>query len=258
MPLMDEFREERQAIKNKSLKEKLSYFFYYYKWHVAGVIALVIALIALINNIVHHKDWGFYVCMINTAAFPTAEEYIGEFTEYAGIDTDKYEAVFDTDMYLNEDMTGRETGATLQKITVYATVADIDAMIAENVSFQRYAYNDCFMDLRRLLTPELTALCEPYFYYMDKTVAADVKAANESGQTYSGPYPDPRDPSAMKDPVPVGIYLDSCTRLKEHFYFGDGDREMILGVYVNSSRTDTALKWISFLFREQPLTEPPL
>lgn len=40
MPVMDEFREEREAMKQKSFKERFSYFCEYYKWHVIGGMAL--------------------------------------------------------------------------------------------------------------------------------------------------------------------------------------------------------------------------
>lgn len=36
MPVMDEFREEREAMKQKSFKERFLYFCEYYKWHVIG------------------------------------------------------------------------------------------------------------------------------------------------------------------------------------------------------------------------------
>ena len=33
MAVMDEFKEEREALKNGTPKQKLAYFWYYYKWH---------------------------------------------------------------------------------------------------------------------------------------------------------------------------------------------------------------------------------
>ena len=36
MPVMDEFREEREAIKNAGWDYKLKYFWDYYKWFVIG------------------------------------------------------------------------------------------------------------------------------------------------------------------------------------------------------------------------------
>ena len=41
MALMDEFKEERESIKNKSFKEKLDYFWCYYKWWIITPIIIV-------------------------------------------------------------------------------------------------------------------------------------------------------------------------------------------------------------------------
>lgn len=245
MPVMDEFREERQALKNKSLKDKLSYFFDYYKWHTLAVIVLIAVVISLVSSFINHKDWGFYVCLLNTSSYPWAETYVQNFAEYAEIDTGEYEVVFDTDMFINADMTGMETAATLQKITTYAMAGDIDVMIAGSEFIERYANGKNFHNLRDILTPEQLALCEPYFYYVDQTVVDAVAEANKGGQTYELPYPDPKNPDAMENPVPVGIYLDNCAALKENFNFLN--EEMVLGVYVNTSRTDIALKFIDYI-----------
>lgn len=247
MPVMDEFKEERQALKNKSLKEKLSYFFDYYKWHTVAVIALAAVTVSLVTSFLNYKEWGFYVCLLNTSEFPQAEVYVQNFAEYAGINTDEYELVFDTDMFIDADMTGMETAATLQKLTTYTMAGDVDVMVAGSEFIERYANGQNFRDLRDILTPEQTALYEPYFYYVDQTVVDAVSEANERGQSYDLPYPDPRNPDAMENPIPVGIYLDNCATLKENFYFRS--EEMALGVYVNSSRVDTALKFIDYIMQ---------
>lgn len=248
MPVMDEFREERQALKNKSLKEKLSYFFDYYKWHTVAAIALTAMAISLIVNFVTHKDWGFYVCMLNSSELPYAEEYVQNFADYAGIDTKKYDTVFDTSMYISLDMAGEETVSSLQKLMAYAAAGDIDVMIADTEIIERYANSDSFHDLRDILTTEQQALWEPYFYYVDQTVVDAISEANRNGQNYDSGYPDPRKPEAMVNPVPVGIYLEGCASLREHFYFRSD--KIVLGVYVNSSRVETALKFIDYIMQD--------
>ena len=41
MAVMDEFKEEREALKRGTPKQKLAYFWYYYKWHVTERIQLL-------------------------------------------------------------------------------------------------------------------------------------------------------------------------------------------------------------------------
>lgn len=55
MPVMDEFREEREAIKQKSRKEQWDYFWGYYKWYVIGGAALLAVIIYIIYTRVTTK-----------------------------------------------------------------------------------------------------------------------------------------------------------------------------------------------------------
>ena len=75
MPLMDEFREEREALKHGTWKEKLSYFFDYYKWHVVVTIAAIIFIVSITYQIVTRKDTAFYAAMVNAIEQNSAEEY---------------------------------------------------------------------------------------------------------------------------------------------------------------------------------------
>ncbi len=248
MPVMDEFREEREALKKKGLKEKISYYAYYYKWHAVAVVALAAVAISLIVNFVNNKDWAFYVCLINTTDFPDAEKYVESFAEYAGIDTDEYELVFDTSMYIDTEEMGMESVSSFQKLAAYTAAGDLDVMIASPQVFQQYANGQTFWDLSRLLSPEQFSRLEPYFYYVDQAVIDAQLQASETGMAYEAEYPDPTRPEAMEQPVPVGIYLKNCKTLKENYYFRDD--EVVLGIYVNSSRCETALKFLEFITRD--------
>ena len=51
MALMDEFKEERKSVlQNGTIKQKISYIWDYYKWHIIIPIIVVIALISFIVN----------------------------------------------------------------------------------------------------------------------------------------------------------------------------------------------------------------
>ena len=83
---MDEFKEERAAMKNGTPKEKLTYFFDYYKWHViVGVIAVIFA-VTLIHQVATRKDTAFYALMLNVSAYNYMDdsENANAFAEYAG------------------------------------------------------------------------------------------------------------------------------------------------------------------------------
>lgn len=245
MPVMDEFKEEREAIKQKGLKEKIAYFFYYYKWHVVAVVAVAAIVVSLISHLLNRKPWAVYICLINSSPYTQSEEYIESFAEYAGIDTDQYELIFDTSLYIDLGGTDSVTASSLQKLAIYISASDLDVMISEPAVIERYTYRQVFYDLRNLLTPEQIAFYEPCFYYVDQAVVDAVSESDDKGQLYDGGYPDPRQPDAMENPIPVGIYLDNCPQLREHFYFPS--EELVWGVFINSSKTETALQFLEFI-----------
>ena len=67
MPVMDEFKEERAALKQGTFKQKARYVWDYYRWYFIGGAIAAVCLFTLVRDIVTHKDAGFYACMLNGA-----------------------------------------------------------------------------------------------------------------------------------------------------------------------------------------------
>ena len=247
MPLMDEFKEERNAIKQKGLKDKLAYFFDYYKWHTVAVIVITAAVISMIIHLVNRKDSALYICLLNTISYSRTEDYVQRFEEYAGIDRADYEVTFDTSMYI--EIGGRDsvTATSFQKLTVYTAAGDLDMIITDPEIIEYYVDQGLFYDLRQILSPEQMALYEPYFFYVDQVIIDAIQEAEARNETYDAVFSDPRQPEAMKDPIPVGIFLDDCQGLKENVQFFD--EEIVLSVLINSSNIETALKFIDFVMQ---------
>ena len=252
MPVMDEFREEREALKHGTLKQKMSYFFCYYKWHVIVIIAVIAFAISLIYQMVTQKDNAFFAVLVNSLELESTEEYVQKYAEYAGIDTDTYAITIDTDLHINPDPTSYDesTMASTQKIMVYVAAGEIDILAGGEDILNSYAYNETFYDLREFLTPEQIAKYEPYFYYMDLAVAEarEEMLASDPDYTALPGYPDPRNPEAMEKPVPVGIYLENASGLKEHYYFTD--ENPVLAVTVNTPHPEAASKYIDYIFQQ--------
>ena len=251
MPVMDEFREERQALKNGTPKEKLSYFFYYYKWHTIVVIAVLALAVSMIYQMVTQKEDALYVALLNVVEAESAPEYRQKFAEYAGIDTDTYNIQFDTSMRidLSDSSPDENPMASSQKLMVYIAAQEIDVLVGGESAINNYAYNDTFYDLREYLTEEQIARYESSFYYMDRAVARAREEAALTSEDFTDlpEYPSPKNPEAMEDPVPVGIYLDENADIRENYYFLDG--EVILSVVINGTNTENASKYIDFVLQ---------
>lgn len=248
MPVMDEFREERDAIKQKSFKEKIKYFCDYYKWHVIGGVALAAFAISLIHSILTHKDWAFYGAFINAYQTPAYDAFREDFAAQAGIDLNEFDVMFDTNMYISESSYDQGNLDTRERLTVYIAAGDVNVMAGSPSIINQYAYNGFFQDLRQLLPQDLQEQLEPYYYYADAALADEIEAQQESGELNVTPrYPsDPTDAESMAEPVPVGLYIQDCPRIQEAFVFQDD--EVVLGVINNVPDTDSVLQFLRLIY----------
>lgn len=248
MAVMDEFKESREAIKNASLKEKISYFFYYYKWHVIITLLVIIALVSFIYGQVTRKDLSFHAVLLSAWENPSeAPTFIYDFYDFAGIDSSKSEIYLDTSILIDKDNPAliEENNASSQKLMVLTAAQDLDMMLATKTAFLRYAYDDVFYDLREILTKEQFARYEPYFYYADGKVIEEIAAAREEMDvSYEPEFKDPFEPENMTDPIPVGICVD-ISALKGAYEFKED--QLVFGFYANSKRLDTALQFADYL-----------
>lgn len=248
MPVMDEFREERDAIKQKSLKERLQYFFDYYKWHTVAVVVLVAAAVSLIHSMATRKEWAFYGAFVNAYQTPQYDEFREDFAERADIDLEKYEVLFDTDMFITGNAFDQGSVDATERLTVYIAAGDVDVMASGPQVADRYAYNGMFRDLRQVLPQELQTQLEPYYYYMDAALADEIESAQNAGVSETAPsYPtDPSQAGDMRDPIPVGLYIQDCPRIQEAFIFQEDD--VILSVIANTTETDSVLQLIRMIY----------
>lgn len=248
MAVMDEFKEERKALKNGTPKQKLQYFWYYYKWYVFAGIAVIALSTSLIYQIATKKEEAFYAILLNSTELAPAPQYNQGFLDHAGIDMDKYDALFDSSLFISTMSMDETTMASQQKLMVYIAAAQIDVIAGGTEIFEQYAYNDNFYDLRELFDEEKLAAYEPYFYYIDKAVAAKREEAAYNLDMESVPEtPDPTRPELMEEPVPVALFVDECQGLMDSYYFSSGER-VVLGVVVNTKRPELSVEYIDYLF----------
>ena len=248
MPVMDEFREARESIKQKSFKEKFQYFLDYYKWYVIGGTVLTVCIISLICSVLNHKECAFYGAFVNAYQTPDYETFREDFAVRAGIDLGENDIFFDTDLYISDSSNDQTTVNATQRLLVYVAAGDVNVMAGGSAIMNQYAYNEFFQDLRQVLPENLQKQLAPYYYYVDASLVAEKNARQDSGEIgVTLNYPtDPTVPDSMADPVPVGLYIQDCPRIKEAFVFQD--KKVILSIVVNESSTDAVLEFIRFIY----------
>lgn len=252
MPVMDEFREEREALKHGTPKQKFAYFLDYYKWHVIITVAVIAFAASMIYHVVTSKDMAFSVTLVNAYEMGSGEEHMAAFADYAGIDTEEYDVMADASMHIDNTSLDQETIASSQKLMVLVAAGEIDALMSDGALIDQYAYSESFYDLREVLTPQQLEQYESCFFYMDQAVAQAISEAQEDPNydySQAPPHPDPRNPEAMEKPIPVGIYLGEAASLNEIFIFLNG--EGILAVPATSPNLENVPKYVDFLLNPQ-------
>lgn len=246
MAVMDEFKQERENLKNQPFKKRLSYFWTYYKWYVLGGIVAAAILISLISSFFHRTDYALYGAMVGGIPFETEQTFLSGFMDYAGIDKEKYTVSFNTSLSFEGNAIG-----TAEFITVYIAARDLDVLVGDPDSFSRYAYSNVYMDLSKALSPKLFAelSAADKIYYIDSVVAAQIEELQNTNQSAEGiALPDPFKPEEMQDPVPVGIDISGCQKFTDAYYYKEGIS--YLGIIANTKKGDTAVKLVEFLFSD--------
>lgn len=250
MAVMDEFREEREALKHGTPRQKFTYFMDYYKWYVVIAVLVVVIGSYTAYEIATRQDTALYTTLLNTLE-ADASEYNAGFAEYIGLDTKKFQLLFDSNIWIEYNSMDQTTIANSQKLMAHLAGGELDIMITDADSITNYAYQDNFLTMEELLTPEQYERYQPYFYYIDTKTMEEWNAFLSDPDNLmldiSYDFPDPRKPEEMESPVAMGIFLDECGKLKECYHFRSDD--VVFSVFGNTSRKETALQYLEYLMQ---------
>ncbi len=265
MPLMDEFKDERESIKNQPFKKKLEYFWTYYKWWVISGVALIVILTSIIVNIVKNKAELVYVAMVDIVENPTGnvDDMITiPFLTENGINTKKNTIKFNTEfMFSQADLNAAKSSegspsyantqgfSERETLAIYIAAGDVDSICGIDFWFDNYAYNDFFMPLADYMTPEEMERYSDNIYYIDGAVRDRYKQAraNEDYE-YEEEFPDPDKPEDMENPIAIGIKVESLDLYNKNFLTANGDaKHVVMGIVRNSNNIELTANLIKYL-----------
>ncbi len=248
MPVMDEFREEREAIKNSSLSYKLKYIWDYYKWVILGTIAAILIITSIVKDVITSKDFIFYGLFLNSySPIETIDIYMDEFAKEYELDTENYDVELDASLSMTVDNYNEASMATINRIIASMSVGELDFIAADPAVFEHYATQNTFYDLSTLLTAEQKEKLEPYFYYMDGA-EAEKRMNSDDAIAYTPPEYDHQDPDSMEKPILVGLYIQDSPSLSKMFVFKE--TQAIYGIPVGCKHQETSLQFIDYIFKE--------
>lgn len=215
----------------RPVRERISNFWYYYKWLVIGGMVAMILIGTFIYDFINVKEPAFTAVLLNTSQTAAADAYEQEFVEYAGINTEECAVVFNADLSIHEEVDVESIEAS-QYIATRAATGELDVAVMDPATFAAYS-SELFMDLRKCLTDKDLEALEGKLIYLD---AAGEKQAVSC------------DPEAMQEPVPVGIKLNECAKFLSVYPYADGD--CILGICATGRHLDYTRSFLSFLFED--------
>ena len=248
MTIREAIREQAKTMKNRTPKEKFSYFWEYYGLKTIALVAALVTLIAFVVTMVTQKEYAFSGMFFGGEPTEAEAEYLNTFAQSAGIDLKKNQLAVKAAPDIRMDqLVSPEIYQYMETFTAMVASKSVDCFAANEDLFLYYAYMGYAVDLRTVLTPQELEALAPYLYYADnKLIELQENADGGYADAYSQ-RPVPTKPEEMEDPVPVGISLDAATaEFKEAYRFYGKN---VIGLCASSEHMDNAL---AFLRRAVP------
>ena len=236
MPLMDEFVEEREQMKNASFWKRLEYFWDYNKTKVIITTFVVIMLSSMLYNFITKKDPAIWIAMVDCLEDSTlGPEYETALTELLGVNTKKEEVIIDSSYLVSGAADFADTSLT-DALSVRVATGEIDVFISGEEFFSAYAVGDVFVDLRTILSPEDMEYYKDQLFYIDY---AHIEEGYQSEEIENLALADvnyllqiqPRNPETMKNPIPIGIYLETTEEFQDAYYFSTKEPIVFGAIY---------------------------
>lgn len=266
MSVAKEIREEqRKALSTMSPKEKLSYFWDYYKIHALVTVVVIVFAAMFIYQYVTNKDYAFYATFINAMQTDSnadlSTKWAEEFQEFADIDPDEYQVYIDTAVSLSDDISSQYAISNREKMLAMMQIGTINAIVADTKVFEEYAQFEYFCNLEMILSPEELKKYRPYLYYTD---AATFEKDDDDTYYDMTERPDPgalvidhRDPASMEQPVAVGIIVSQDSMMADAEYYAYLDHEeydyqgypseAVLGIPISCKQPELAIRFLEYL-----------
>lgn len=247
MTIRETIRTQIRSMKDRSWREKISYFLEYYGGKTLLLLLGLGIIVAFCVTLAAQKTPAFTATFFGAEPQPAAEDFLSGYIQAAGIDDQRNEvSILTYDDIQADAVISQDTYQSIEVFTAMAASHSVDCFAANTDFFLVYAYRDYAIDLRTVLRPsELDALA-PYLRYIDGALR-DAEDANDAGATQKPVWPDAACPERMDDPIPVGIVLSKATgAFAESYPFACDDP--VIGVCANSDHVDNAAVFLWYCF----------
>ena len=246
MTIRETIRAQQKSMKDKSFKEKLAFFWEYYALKTFALLVALAVLIAFIVSMLTQKAYIFTGYFFG-ADTQSSEEFLEAFAQSENIDLKDYALTVQTGPYVRMDQQiSTEIYDSMEAFTAMVAGESVSCFAGSPDLFLYYAYLGYATDLRSILSETELRTLSPYLYYVDAQL---IRQQEDSDGGYADAYwnrPDPTNPEAMEDPVPVGISLDAASADFQNCYHFTG--ESLIGICESTAYPETAKAFLRYCF----------
>ena len=216
--LREDIIEQAKEMKDRPFKDKLEYFWEYYKFLALGAIVGIVIIVTVIRSIVSYRDYAISIIMVNpdtTVSEELSPEWESDLAEILQINTKKEKVNIDTSIQVGNGTQQQIEYAALQKLVAFFTSRSADILVSNTPLFEEYSQNGNLGDLRNYYSEEELEAMSDVIYYTDAATFDEYRDisnlnAKEDQEKY---IIDHRDPDSMEDPIPTGFYITSSSSL---------------------------------------------
>ena len=250
MKFLDRIKEDYIKVKDKPAKEIWEFFWDYYKIPALCILLAVVLIVQGVLSVKNQTETVFSGVLLNCKVGIKEDGFLEGFYEHAGLDSKTQSAAFYSDMLIVEN-NPQVSLNTIQRIMAGIAVQDTDFIAGTPEAFLSCAYHSgrFFADLREFLDADTLAKLSDRLYYADGAIIDQINApVGEQVEPSVLAYPkDPKDPSTMQKPIPVGIDISDRKALQDAYYLSGAT--VYIGVVSNTLRPELTKKFIDYLFK---------
>ena len=250
MKFIKRIQEDWQKVKDMPTKEKWEFFWDYYKIQAICVLVAIVLIVQFVSTVVNQKEIAFSGFCVNSKISLDEDLLWDGFYEAVGMDSQTQTVACYSDLQIVPGQIQLNNNS-IQRIIAGCAVQDTDFIAGDPYSFQVCAYTSqqLFADLREVLDEQTLEKCAGRIYYIDKTIIDVLNSpVGEQIEPDVLEYPqDPKDPTSMKDPIPVGIDVSDREDLQKAYYL-DGTT-IYVGAVRSTARPELTKQFIEYLLK---------
>lgn len=217
MTWRNSLRADLEKLKKLEPKARVQFIWDYYKLPIIAVAVSLVLLVFVAGNNFSRREVAMYAVFVNTDQTDLEPDaaLLDAMLEGAGADMRKKHIDITANLTLGQNEL--YDGETIMVLAALFGISDLDLFAADEAVFRRYADQNAFADLSRLIEPELLAGHEGDLYYYD----------TEEGQRVLG-----------------GIVIHPGSVLHRAGYY---HADVVVGAAINGENLELAIRFIKAL-----------